>query len=622
MATERLRVILELEAAQYKREAREAATATGKIGNSAETTSTKTGRLKDKFGELGSTVKLAVGAAAVAVVGNFFRSAVENATKLSESLNAVNQVFGSASDRIVAFGEISAQVVGLSQGDFQQLSISAGGLLQNFGFEADEAAKQAIRLTTRAADMASVFNTDVTDALEAINAGLRGETEPLRRFNVNLSDAAIRAKAVELGLAATTAEVDQHGKAVAALELIYEQSAATQGDFLRTSNDLANAQRRSAASAENASARFGSAFQAPLATLQSGAATILESFTALGAFGGDAAIVAQNSLRVQEAIDGIITAAQDGGDPITALADGLLHIAINGDLTSDTFFALAAGAGLTEDQFEAFNGILQTQGEALGLDEELMTELSDAITGAGDAASDTEGDMSGLTDETYDAAAAAAAAAEAQRALKQQYLESANPIFAAQGALDRLVTAQQKLIDVQEDTKASSEDVALAELELARAALQAQGALDALAEGDVNAGIAAIADALGKSDAEARQLLEALGLIDGKQVTTVVNTRYNTFGREPTTGNLGGQRQHGGPVRAGTSYLVGEVGAELFTPNQDGHITAHDRITTGGATSITENIEVNFNDSRLRDDPLDAVRLALQTRRLSQSVGV
>ena len=624
MATERLRVILELEAGQYKREAREAATATGKLADSTDDTATKTGKLKDRFSDLGTTAKVAIGVAATAAVGKFFTSAVQNATKLSESVNAVNKVFGDAADKVLAFGEISAQVTGLSQADFQQLSIGAGGLLQNFGFSAEEAADQAIRLTTRAADLASVFNTEVPDALEAIGAGLRGETEPLRRFNVNLSDAAIRAKAVELGLADTTAEVDQHGKATAALELIYEQTASAQGDFIQTSNDLANAQRRAAAEAENASARFGAALQGPLATVQDFGAKTLNSLSALGLFGETNAVVAQNALRVEEAIDVIVEAAQKGEDPLTALADGILHIARNGELTTAQFEALAAGAGLNTDQFESFNEVIQEQGEALGLDAELLEELEAAIVGTGESAEDAEGDMEGLTDETEAQADAAAEAAQAQRDLKQAYLESANPIFAAQGALERLADAQANLTDVQGDAEASAEDVAAAELELARAALEAQGALDALGAGDVDKGIAAIADALGKSDDEARALLEALGLIDGTDVTTVVTTRYNTVGRPPSSlpsGPIGGFRAFGGDVRGNVPYMVGERGPEIFEPNSAGRIIPLRRIDNA---AVSRNVSSEFNISLegTGDPVIDSQRIgstAAVLRRMEQA---
>jgi hypothetical protein len=53
---------------------------------------------------------------------------------------------------------------------------------------------------------------------------------------------------------------------------------------------------------------------------------------------------------------------------------------------------------------------------------------------------------------------------------------------------------------------------------------------------------------------------------------------------------FGGGRASGGPVRSGTSYLVGERGPELFTPNSNGNITPNNRL--GGSSGNTININV------------------------------
>ena len=133
----------------------------------------------------------------IAVAGGL---AIKAASDLGETMNAVDKVFGKSSKTITDFGEGAAKSVGLSQRAFQELAVSTGSLLGNMGQNTQQAADNTLILTQRAADMASVFNTDVDQALNAINAGLRGESEPLRAFGVQLSDAAIKAEAMALGL--------------------------------------------------------------------------------------------------------------------------------------------------------------------------------------------------------------------------------------------------------------------------------------------------------------------------------------------------------------------------------------------------------------------------------------
>ena len=184
----------------------------------------------------------------------FGKSAVSSASDLLESKNAVDQIFLESADVIHQFGLTSAESIGLATSEFNSLSIVTASLLRNVGMDEKEVADQTVNLATRAADMASVFNTDVDQAMQAIEAGLRGQTEPLTQFGVKLMQADINAKALAMGLAGTTGELTQQDKAMAALELIFDQTEATAGDFIATSDQFANSQRILASKIKDASA--------------------------------------------------------------------------------------------------------------------------------------------------------------------------------------------------------------------------------------------------------------------------------------------------------------------------------------------------------------------------------
>lgn len=224
--------------------------------------------IKDNAGGLGKTLgdvgKIAggflAGGAIAAGVGQFksFISGSVNAAKdLGESLNAVKVTFGESAKTITDWGKANATAFGLSQREFNQLVTPLGAMLQNYGFSAEQAADQSINLAKRAADMASVFNVDVGQALEAIQAGLRGEADPLEKFGVGLNAAAIEGKALAMtGKAVASSLTDQEKKA-AALALIFEQTDKVAGDFANTSDQLANKQRIAAARTEELQAKIG-----------------------------------------------------------------------------------------------------------------------------------------------------------------------------------------------------------------------------------------------------------------------------------------------------------------------------------------------------------------------------
>jgi myosin heavy subunit len=56
----------------------------------------------------------------------------------------------------------------------------------------------------------------------------------------------------------------------------------------------------------------------------------------------------------------------------------------------------------------------------------------------------------------------------------------------------------------------------------------------------------------------------------------------------------------GGPVSGGQSYLVGEKGPELFTPNMGGSITPNDKVGMGGGVTININNPTVRSDSDLK----------------------
>jgi len=207
----------------------------------------KTQSFGDKLGEFGKKAGLALAAATAAVGAFAIKIAVDGvkaASDLSESVSKVGVLFGDSASKIEAFAESAAA----SLGQTKQQALDAASTFAIFGSSAglagDDLVKFSTDFTTLASDLASFNNTSPEDAIQAIGAALRGETEPLRRYGVLLDDASLRQAALSLGIIRTTKEaLTPQQKVLAAQELIYQQTSAAQGDFQRTSDGLANSQR-------------------------------------------------------------------------------------------------------------------------------------------------------------------------------------------------------------------------------------------------------------------------------------------------------------------------------------------------------------------------------------------
>ena len=175
--------------------------------------------------------------------------------------------------------------------------------------------------------------------------------------------------------------------------------------------------------------------------------------------------------------------------------------------------------------------------------------------------------------------------------------------------------AEANLVEVNEDVESTARDVAEAELAVFEATLNAQGALDKFSGANLDEQLQIIQMTTGKTKEEALLFLEALGLIDGMEVTSVVNLVTNiTEHRTSTTIS----RQHGGPVQAGGKFLVGEAGPELFVPTQTGTIIPNNQLTTSRNPVPHQNGGVTFGDINVNSqaDPImlaDAIAWRMKT---------
>lgn len=166
----------------------------------------------------------------ITALGGF---ALKAAAEGEQAVGAIESVFGDAADSIDKFAETSAQAAGLTSEEVRRMAAQVGAQLKGFGFSAQEAAKETVTLEQRAADMAATFGGTTSDAITAIAALLRGERDPIERYGVSLKQVDVDARIAAKGMDTSTAAAEKQAKAIAALELFYEQTADTAGQFAR-----------------------------------------------------------------------------------------------------------------------------------------------------------------------------------------------------------------------------------------------------------------------------------------------------------------------------------------------------------------------------------------------------
>ena len=196
-------------------------------------------------------------AGVVAGIGAMAQEAYEAASAAQQSAGAVESVFGAEADAIKSLAEEAAQAVGLSTNSYQELASVLGAQLQGMGYAGDELVDQTDALITTGADLAATFGGSTSDAVSALSSLMRGERDPIERYGIALSQAAIDAEVAAQGLDTSTPAAKRAAEAQATLALVAEQSAAAQGAFAREADTAAGQTQRASAEFENAKAALG-----------------------------------------------------------------------------------------------------------------------------------------------------------------------------------------------------------------------------------------------------------------------------------------------------------------------------------------------------------------------------
>ena len=247
MATRTLQIVLAGDSSDATREFRKVEHGAKRMGDNLG----KEGNRVRGFASISSKgfsrVGLAAGGMATAGAGAaalLAKSFVSGATSINESLSKNLVLFGQHADTVDRFTQRTAKNFGISRQAALEATGTFGNLFTALEIGPKKSAGMSIALTKLAADMASFNNASPEEALEAIRSGLVGETEPLRKFGVNVNDAALRTQALKMGLIDTVKNaLTPQQKALAVQKLLFEQTSKAQGDFARTSGGLANQQR-------------------------------------------------------------------------------------------------------------------------------------------------------------------------------------------------------------------------------------------------------------------------------------------------------------------------------------------------------------------------------------------
>lgn len=310
MATPAAMLAVQVQAQGIQRTANQLRGLHGDLDNTGQS-AVRTGASLDLTGKRGvrafALLKGAAAAGAVAIgaiAGAGIKKAIDAASDLGEQVNKTKVVFRGSEQQVLSWSKGTATGIGLSQRAALEAAGTFGNMLVPMGFARKEAAGMSTKMVGLAGDLASFNNASPEDTLEALRAGLAGETEPLRKFGVFLNDARLKQEAMSLGLYKGKGNLTAAAKAQATYSLILKDSKDAQGDFANTSNSLANRQRILKAQIENIAAALGKALLPAATAVASGVSDLIAGFQAGTGAGGQLRDV---FLALKGAIGGVIS---------------------------------------------------------------------------------------------------------------------------------------------------------------------------------------------------------------------------------------------------------------------------------------------------------------------------
>ena len=179
---------------------------------------------------LGLTLPLA------AIGGATFKMAADAA----ENAQKFEVVFGDMAEGMLKWIDELKKSVPATTAELQAMTSEMQDLLQPFGIAPELARDLSKAMVALAGDLASFNNTKMTDVLRDIRSGLIGQAEPLFKYGVDVRVAAVKTKALEMGLIAEGEALTDVSRSQAAFALILERTTKAHGDAARTVESSAN----------------------------------------------------------------------------------------------------------------------------------------------------------------------------------------------------------------------------------------------------------------------------------------------------------------------------------------------------------------------------------------------
>ena len=208
--------------------ARESSNVMDKLATSMDSVQQRVDRLSTSSARMARNMALSFAGLALAML-----KLADAASEDEESLNKMYTVFGRLAPEIDKWTKDLSNTFQRSRTEIRQFVTDSQALLDPLLMNAEAAAEMSQEITKLTYDMATFHDTSPEEAFNAIQSGLLGITQPMRRYGVVLTDVMLNQEALAMGLEKTTEQMTEAEKIQLRYDVIMRQTATAQGNTLR-----------------------------------------------------------------------------------------------------------------------------------------------------------------------------------------------------------------------------------------------------------------------------------------------------------------------------------------------------------------------------------------------------
>lgn len=362
-----------------------------------ETVLGKTGKeweeLSKKTSEIGKNMTLKVTTPILAAAGASFKLGAD----FEQSLGKMEVVFEHNSKSIEKWAKNSLKDFGLARSTAIEMAGDFGALFKGMGINLQKTEEWSKTLTERTMDLANFYDTTVEETNRALNAIVTGQTEPLRRFGINMTQFTLNEYAAAKGIRKKVQDMTEAEKVQLRYNFVIERTNIAVGTTARESNTATGQLNRFKEGVKELGTSFSKHILPIFVPLIEGLNNIIEKFANLSEgskkfiviIGGVVAAIGP-VLLILGKLFGSIKSISDGIGAIPKVIDGVgkAGSAIKGLLDSTQFLGFVKWAGIIMGVALAIAAVVTALNFLFGKGEQMnqfAKNMGDMMSGVGSA---------------------------------------------------------------------------------------------------------------------------------------------------------------------------------------------------------------------------------------------